>query len=70
MKSLISYTLSLSDFPQLGRVIFCIQKIEIRQLIYKKHRILYYIDDSIHILSVLHTSRDINKFFKYLKENM
>ena len=71
INSLVSYASQLSTFPYLGHILCTIQNILIRQIIYKKHRIIYYIENrEIHILGVIHTSKDISQFIKYLKENL
>lgn len=70
IKSLVDYATTLSSFPYLGKLLFHINSNEIRQLLYKKYRIIYMVDnDKVIILSVVHTSRDMNKFIKYLKKN-
>ena len=46
---------------------YIISNYEVRQVIYKKHRIIYTIDkDSVVILAVIHTRLDINKALKRL----
>ena len=47
---------------------YIISNYEIRQLIYKKHRIIYYVKgNDIVILSVLHTRLDLGKALRKLK---
>ena len=50
---------------------YIISNYEIRQLIYKKHRIIYHIKGSdIVILSVLHTRLDLGKALRKLKRDI
>lgn len=72
MKKLIEYADILETMPELGKKM---EKIiadnDIRQLIYKKHRIIYCKkENDIVILSVLHTRLDLGKALKNLKKNM
>lgn len=72
IENLILNVSLLENYPEAGKILFYYNKIVTRQLIYKKHRIIYRIkDNEIHIGSVLHTSQDlesslkfVNKFFK------
>lgn len=65
--SLMDYVDSLENNPQLGKLFFTYKKNEIRQLIYKKHRIIYYIkDNEVRILAVIHTARDIDNIMNYI----
>ncbi len=54
----------LSNFPRMGRVVPEMRNRDIRELIHKNYRIIYYIIDASHIdiLTVHHSSRplDIN----------
>ena len=58
--------------PELGKnVEFILFNYEVRQLTYKKHRMLYYLKDNyVVILAVLHTRLDINKALKKLKRDI
>lgn len=68
INSLTNYVEILSTYSSLGKILFHINDLEIRQLIYKKHRILYFINSNqIIILSVIHVSRDINHIINFLK---
>ena len=70
ISNLINYVDHLATFHYLGKILFYINNIEIRQLLYRKHRIIYYLEpDRIIILSVIHTHRDINNYIKFLKKN-
>ena len=68
MSKLIDYTDILETMPEIGKKIeFVISSYEIRQMIYKKHRIIYHIkENDVVILAVLHTRLDINKALKFL----
>ena len=68
IEKIVTYTEILIEFPMLGKVLFHIRNLEIRQLIYEKHKIIYYINSNeIIILSVIHSSRNVNKVFENLK---
>ena len=63
---LIDYTELLSKFSQIGKIVDYIESFEIRQLLHKKHKILYTIYNSkIYILRFVHTSQNFN-----LKKNL
>lgn len=68
MKRLIDYADILNQIPNLGKKIdFVISEYVIRQIIYKKHRIIYSINnEEIIILAVLHTKLDLGKALKKL----
>ena len=67
--SLIQYVDNLSNFSKLGKFLFNRNRLEIRQLIYKFHRIFYAINkDKIFILSISHTSRSLSNAIKEVKE--
>lgn len=71
ISGLLNYINTLTTFSHLGKTLFYINNIEIRQLLYGKHRIIYYLEpDKIIILSVIHTSRDTHKSIKFLKNNL
>lgn len=52
----------LSSFPQMGRVVPEMRNEDIRELIYKGYRIIYYIVDASHIdiITVHHSSRPLD----------
>lgn len=55
----------LEDNPKAGKVITHKNTVEIRQLVYKMHRILYHIyEDEIHIDAVLHSHFNLNNYLK------
>ena len=65
ISNLTKYVDSLEDNPFLGKPYSKLISINLRQLVYRKHKILYTISgNQIFILSVLHTSRDSDTFFQ------
>lgn len=69
VNSLVDYVENLIQFPTLGKKLFIIKDLEIRQLIYKKHKIIYYQKfNKICILSVIYASKDFNSIFKEIKK--
>ncbi len=52
----------LSNFPRMGRVVPEMKNKDIRELIHKSYRIIYYIVDATHIdvLTVHHSSRPLD----------
>ena len=53
------------------KIEFVISNYETRQMIYKKHRIIYHIKgNDVVILAVLHTRLDINKALNRLKRDI
>ena len=72
MKKLVDYVDILETMPELGKNIeYIISNYEIRQLIYKKHRIIYHIKgNDIVIFSVLHTRLDLGKALRKLKRDI
>lgn len=65
--SLINYTNFLSDNPYLGKVLFSHNNLKYRILIYRKHKILYTVTNRINIVSVIHSSRNMDKILDELK---
>ena len=65
--SLVDYVDILAFSPFMGKVFFYYKDVEIRQLVYKMHRIIYYIKNKeIRILAVIHTSRNIDNIMDYI----
>ena len=63
--NLLLYANTLKRLPKLGKVLYIYKNIEIRQLIFKMHKIIYYIVcDKIIIIMVTHTSRDLTNIIK------
>lgn len=72
MNKLVDYTEIFETMPEIGkRIEYVISNYEIRQMIYKKHRIIYHIkeNDAV-ILAVLHTKLDIDKALRKLKRDI
>ena len=72
MRKLVDYTEILEKMPRIGKDMKKkILNYEIRQLIYRKHRIIYNIDGvNVVILAALHTRLDINKALKNLRRDL
>lgn len=64
---LIDYTDFLGQNPYLGRILFIHNNLEYRLLIYRKHKIIYTITNSINIVSVIHSSRNIEMILTQIK---
>lgn len=61
------YTNTLIISPKLGKLLYKNEKLELRQLVYKMHRIFYCISNNeITILSVAHCKYDIDNIMEYL----
>jgi addiction module RelE/StbE family toxin len=53
---------TLSDFPEIGRIVPEFNMPDVRELIFKNYRIVYKIKDNlIYIVSVMHGSRNLKK---------
>ena len=73
MKKLIDYTEILEKMNEIGKKIdYILFNYEIRQVVYKKHRIIYHIKESkdVIILAVIHTKLDMNKALNNLKKDI
>ena len=72
MRKLVDYTDTLETMPETGKKTnFYISDYEIRQMIYKKHRIFYNIKGKdVVILAIIHTKLDVGKALRKLKRNM
>lgn len=72
VRSLLEYIYTLEQNPELRKFEFKIRtKINIykvRKLVYKQHKILYYIDDKIHVIGIIHSKKDLNKYINNLKK--
>ena len=70
--SLLKYIYTLEQFPELGKFEFKLKtKMNVyfvRKLVYEQHNILYYIDDKIHIIGIIHSKKDINQYINKLKK--
>lgn len=72
MDNLLEFVELLNYLPQAGKKIALISTYEFRQLIYKKHRIIYsYHAKNVVILAILHTrldmKNDLEKFINDIK---
>lgn len=68
INKLVSYTKRLADYPNMGKIQYIYNNSEIRQLVFKMHRIFYFIkDNKIIIIAVFHTTVDIKRITKYLR---
>lgn len=68
---LVSSVDILETFPKSGKLFCLINNIELRQLVFKMHRIFYYIkDNKVYILAVVHTSRNVDNVIEYLNNLM
>jgi plasmid stabilization system protein ParE len=64
---LIDYSEVLKDNPNVGKMLSEYNDYNIRQLIYRKHKILYNIrGNTVYILSVIHSSRNMKSILKEL----
>lgn len=72
MRKLVDYTDILETMPEIGKKTnFYISDYEIRQMIYKKHRIFYNIKEKdVVILAIIHTRLDVGKALRRLKRDM
>ncbi len=68
IESLVDYGNSLESNPNLGKEFLTYKNITIRQLLYKMHRIFYYVDnDEIIIIQIKHTLRNIDYVIEIIK---
>lgn len=64
---LFEYTDNLINNNFLGKYILTFNSYEIRQLVFKKHKILYYIyDNEVRILALIHSSQDYGSILKQM----
>ena len=71
IQKLVNYVNALTEQPNLGKIYLYIHGSIIRQLIYKEHKIFYYIDNNqINILTVVHHRQDINSKIEYIKKHL
>lgn len=64
---LVNYADTLVFMKRLGKRLIYFQKIEVRQIIYKEHRVIYHLKkDIVTIITIVHTKRDLDKIFKTL----
>lgn len=66
---MVKYVSALKDFEKLGMKFGTYNTKQVRQLIYKKHRIFYYIaSDKVFILSVIHMTQDLTEINRLLNQ--
>lgn len=69
ISSLIEFTNQLLWSNDMGKVMFKLDSVKFRQLLYKKHRVIYYVKkDEIQIVSVIHTSQNLDKAIAILEK--
>ena len=69
IEEMVKYVSSLEDFEKLGMKFGTYNTKQVRQLIYKKHRIFYHItSNKIFILSVIHMAQDLTDINRLLKQ--
>ena len=62
--SLMNYVNLLKIYPHLGKIYRKLKLKNVRQLIYRKHKIFYTIyDNHILIITVIHSSRNMDNLF-------
>lgn len=64
---LIDYTEFLGQNPYLGKKLFVHNKLNYHILIYRKHKIIYTVTNKINIVSIIHSSRNIQKILNHIK---
>ena len=68
ISKMVRYVDALAEQPRLGKIYLYTQGRIVRQLIYEKHRIFYYIDeDVIHIISVIHHRQSTQDKVEFIK---
>ena len=69
VKKLISATLKLESFPEVGKTIHELPQSDYREILFKKYRIIYRVDaNKVYIITVHHSARllENNDTFKDL----
>lgn len=68
ISKMVKYVDILAEQPRLGKIYLYIQRNIVRQLIYEKHSIFYYIDEEvIHIISVIHHRKSTQDKVEFIK---
>jgi len=72
MRKLVDYAEILETMPELGKKMEHHNfSYEIRQIIYRKHRVIYHIKkNDVVILAIIHTSMDIENALRRLKKDI
>lgn len=69
--SLLNFAYGLGKFPYMGKADFTIKtkmyNYSIRKLVYRQHKILYYVDDNVHILGIVHSKMNLTDYMYKLK---
>ena len=69
IKEMIKYVSTLENFEELGMKFGTYNTKQVRQLIYKKHRIFYHITSGrVFILSVIHIAQDLAEINRLLDQ--
>lgn len=69
ISSLVEFANNLLWSNDMGKVMLMLNNVKFRQLLYKKHRIIYYVkNDEIQIVSVIHTSQNLDKAIAILEK--
>lgn len=67
---IVRYVDVLVEQQRLGKIYLYTQSRIVRQLIYEKHRIFYYIDeDVIHIISIIHHRQSTQDKVEFINKN-
>ena len=62
---LLEYIKILEEMPYIGRELYKTKYSEIRQLIYKKHKIIYQVQDNTILINlIIHNSTNLENFFQ------
>ena len=63
---LIQAVEKLSDFPRMGRVVPEFERDDLRELLYRKYRIVYTVrGEDVTVLRVVHGARDFRRVFPH-----
>ena len=69
IEEMVKYVSTLEEFEKLGMPFGTYNKKQVRQLIYKKHRIFYHItSDKVFVLSVIHMAQDLAEINRSLNQ--
>ena len=70
LNNLVAYVKDLTFNSRLGKIYIYVQETIIRQLIYKEHKIYYYVEnEKIHILAVIHSKENSKERLNYIKNH-
>ncbi|MGB9499682.1 MAG: type II toxin-antitoxin system RelE/ParE family toxin [Dissulfuribacterales bacterium] len=52
----------MKDFPEMGRSVPEAEKIDVRELLFRNYRIIYYVEpERVLVLAVIHAARNISQ---------